>query len=176
MASLALNTLETLLAARKLDGTLARTESMRLPEPLVSTGISSLDDTLQGGWRRGDVSEIVGGPSSGRTGVVGATLAAATARGDIVALVDAFDRADPVTMAATGVDLSKVLWVRGPALTLPGRPSMVSAAVMQAIRALDLIIRAGGFGVVVLDVAGAPARAFHDLAPATWLRLGHAIA
>lgn len=149
---------------------------MRLPEPLVSTGISSLDDTLQGGWRRGDLSEIIGGPSSGRTGVVLATLAAATARGDIVALVDAFDRADPVTMAATGVDLSKVLWVRGPALTLPGRPGMVSAAVTQAIRALDLIIRAGGFGVVALDVAGAPARAFHDLAPATWLRLGHAIA
>ena len=30
--------------------------------------------------------------------------------------------------------------------------------------------------MVALDVAGAPARAFHDLAPATWLRLAHAIA
>ena len=84
---------------------------------------------LQGGWRRGDVSEIVGGPSSGRTGVVSATLAAATARGEIVALVDAFDRLDP---RHDGRDRrrisSRVLWVRGPALSLPGRPAMVPTA------------------------------------------------
>ena len=30
--------------------------------------------------------------------------------------------------------------------------------------------------MVALDVAGAPARAFQDLAPATWLRLAHGIA
>ena len=179
MASAALSRLETLLAARKLDGTVARPEAalwVKPPGPLAPTGIASLDDALQGGWRRGDVSEVVGGPSSGRTGVLLATMAAATARGEIVGLVDAFDRLDPITMAATGVDVSRVLWVRGPALTLPGRPDMVARAVNQAIRALDLILRAGGFGVVALDVAGAPARAFRDLAPATWLRLAHAIA
>ena len=53
---------------------------------------------------------------------------------------------------------------------------MVASAVMQAIRAFDLVIRAGGFGVVALDVAGAPARAFREVAPATWLRLAHALA
>jgi hypothetical protein len=53
---------------------------------------------------------------------------------------------------------------------------MVASALMRAIRAFDLVIRAGGFGVVALDVAGAPARAFQDLAPATWQRLAHAIA
>lgn len=176
MASAALTRLETLLAARKLESTLARADAVRMAGPLAPTGIASLDETLEGGWRRGDVSEIVGGPSSGRTGVVSATLAAATARDEIVALVDAFDRLDPLTIAATGVDLSRVLWVRGPALSLPGRPAMVASAVVQAIRAWDLIIRAGGFGVVALDVAGAPARAFHDLAPATWLRVAHALA
>jgi len=176
MASAALSRLETLLAARKLDGTVARPDAIRMPGPQAPTGIATLDDVLQGGWRRGEVSEIIGGPSSGRTGVVCATLATATARGEIVGVVDAFDRLDPTTMAATGIDLSRVLWVRGPALTLPGRPTMVAAAVTQAVRALDLIIRAGGFGVIVLDVAGAPARAFHGLAPATWLRLAHALA
>ncbi len=105
-----------------------------------------------------------------------ATLAAATARGEIVALVDAFDRLDPVTLAAAGVDLSRVLWVRGPALSLPGRAAMVALALVQAIRALDLIVRAGGFGVAVLDVAGAPARACGELAPATWLRVAHVLA
>jgi hypothetical protein len=154
MASAALSKLETLLAARKLDGTVARPDAVRMPGPQAPTGIAALDDVLQGGWRRGEVSEVIGGPSTGRTGVVCATLAAATARGEIVGVVDAFDRLDPVTMAATGVDLSRVLWVRGPALTLPGRQAWSRAAVTQAVRALDLIIRAGGFGVVVLDVAG----------------------
>jgi RecA/RadA recombinase len=175
MASSALNRLETLLAARKLDGTLARPDAARMPGPLAPTGIASLDETLQGGWRRGDVSEVIGGPSSGRTGVVAATLAAATARGELVALVDTFDRLDPATLAGAGVNLAHVLWVRGPAISLPGRPPMVADTLHRAIRAFDLILRAGGFGVIVLDAVGAPARAFQDLAPATWLRLAHGL-
>lgn len=175
VSSPALTRLEALLAARKLDATLARHDAARLPV-LCATGIASLDDALGGGWRRGEISELVGGPSSGRTGVLFATLAAATARGDIVALVDACDRLDPVTMAATGVDLSRVLWVRGPALSLPGRPGLVASALVQAIRAFDLVIRAGGFHVVALDVAGVPVQAFRDVAPATWLRLAHVMA
>jgi len=176
MASPSLSRLESLLAARKLDGTIARPEAARMAIPSAATGIASLDEALAGGWRRGELSELLGGPSAGRAGVVTATMAAATARGELVAVVDAFDRLDPATVASGGVDLSHVLWVRGPALTLPSRPGLVSSAVLNAVRAFDLILRAGGFGVVVLDVAGAPARAFHDLAPATWLRLAHAIA
>jgi hypothetical protein len=172
--SQALARLETLLAARKLDVTLARPDAPRLPG-LAPTGIAPLDEALGGGWQRGEISELVGPSSSGRAGVMAATLAAATARGDIVSLVDAFDRLDPVTLAAAGVDLSRVLWVRGPALSLPGRPAVVSAAIRQAIRAFDLVIRAGGFHVVALDVAGAPAAAFRNVAAATWLRLAHAL-
>ena len=175
MSSPALSRLESLLAARKLDGTVARPESMR-PGLVAPSGIAVLDDALAGGWRRGELSDVVGGPSSGRTGVMAATCAAAIRRGEIVAIVDAFDRLDAVTFAAAGVDLSRVLWVRGPALTLPGRPQLVATAVMNAIRSFDLILRAGGFGIVILDAAGVPARAFRDLAPATWLRLAHVIA
>jgi hypothetical protein len=112
--------------------------------------------------------------------VLCATLAAATRRGELVALVDAFDRADPVTAAAAGLDLARVLWVRGPSLTPTAmsarsvRDSLVSGAVLRAIRASDLIIRAGGFGVVALDLAGAPPRALRDLAASTWMRVAHA--
>ena len=175
MASLALTRLETLLASRKLDATVARMDNVRLVEA-APAGIASLDQALGGGWRLGEVSEIIGGPSSGRTGVMLASLAAATSTGAIVALIDAFDRLDPVTASAAGVDLSRVLWVRGPALSLPGRPGIVTSAIKQAIRAFDLVMRAGGFSVVALDVAGAPAQAFRDLAPATWQRLATAIA
>jgi RecA/RadA recombinase len=83
----------------------------------VSTGLGALDAMLGGGWRRGEVSELIGARSTGRTSVLFATLAAATARGDVVGLVDALDRFDPASAAAAGVDLDRVLWVRGPTLT-----------------------------------------------------------
>lgn len=173
MASAALTRLESLLAARRLDATLARPDASAGVAG-AATGIDSLDRALHGGWRRGEVSELIGGPSSGRASVLAATLAAASARGEIVALVDTFDRADPVTLAAAGVDLSRVLWVRGPALGPSARATVASPAVLRAVRALDLIVRAGGFGVVALDLVGAPASALRDLAMSTWLRLAQA--
>ena len=173
MATPALTRLESLLAARRLDGTLARSADA-LGLGTMTTGIASLDVPLEGGWPRGEISEILGGPSSGRASVLMATLAAATARGELVALVDAFDRADPVTGSATGLVLSQVLWVRGPALTATAKHPLTGPAILRAIRACDLIIRAGGFGVVALDLAGAPVRALNELAASTWMRLAHA--
>jgi len=176
MASATLTRLESLLVARKLDSTLARKDA-DAGVTLVTTGIKSLDTSLGGGWRCGEISEILGPASSGRASVLCATLAASTSRGELVALVDAFDRVDPVTAAATGLDLSRVLWVRGPSLTPTAtssrRDTLVEAAVLRAVRACDLIIRAGGFGIVALDLAGAPARALRDLAASTWMRLAH---
>jgi hypothetical protein len=173
MATPALSRLESLLAARRLDGTIAKGSDVA-GLGTMTTGIASLNGALEGGWPRGEISEILGGPSSGRASVVMATLAAATARGDVVALVDAFDRVDPVTASATGLVLSQVLWVRGPALTATARHPLMGPAILRAIRACDLIVRAGGFGVVALDLAGAPARALNDLAASTWMRLAHA--
>lgn len=173
MATAALSRLESLLAARRLDSTVIRSEN-RQGLGTVTTGIPSLDTSLEGGWRRGEISEILGGPSSGRASVLIATLAAATARGELVALVDAFDRVDPVTASATGLVLSQVLWVRGPAFSAQAKHALMGPAILRAIRACDLIIRAGGFGVVALDLAGAPARALNELASSTWMRLAHA--
>ena len=177
MVSAPLSKLESLLAARRLDSTLARKDA-DTAATLITTGISSLDTSLGGGWRRGEISEILGGPSSGRASMLCATLAAATARGELVALVDTFDRVDPLTAAATGLDLSRVLWVRGPSLTptatMSRRDTLVESAVLRGVRACDLIIRAGGFGVVALDLAGASARALRELAASTWMRLAHA--
>ena len=175
MASSALTRLEALLSARRLDATLARADATS-GAGFATTGIGSLDTSLDGGWRRGEISEILGDASSGRASVLCATLAAATRRGELVAIVDAFDRVDPLSAAATGLDLSRVLWVRGPSLspTATGRDALAGSAVLRAVRACDLIIRAGGFGVVALDLAGAPARALRDLASSTWMRLAHA--
>lgn len=173
MQSSALNRLEALLSARKLEGTLARHGGPQRDAPVKPTGMAALDAALRGGWPCGAMSELVGGPSSGRTSVLMATLAAATVRGDLVGLVDTFDRFDPVTAASAGVHLDRVLWVRGAAISADARSPLVARAVSQAIRALDLIVRAGGFGVAALDLAGVPTRALRDLPPATWMRLAH---
>src|SRR4051812_9436854 len=63
----------------------------------ATTGVPSLDAALGGGLRRGHLSEIVGTPSSGRTTLAVQTLAAATRRGEAVALVDTCDTFDPAS-------------------------------------------------------------------------------
>src|SRR5213592_3837240 len=108
--------LESLLRARQLD----RTLTTALPEidprdesALAPSGVTALDARLGGGFPRGQLSELVGPRSSGRTSLVLQLLASATARGELVALVDALDMCDVESAAAAGVDLDRLLWVRG---------------------------------------------------------------
>ena len=121
---------------------------------LAPTGWPSVDAALGGGFPRGECSEIAGPASSGRTSVVCALMAAAGARGEVMALVDTLDRFDPVSAAAMGVDLSRLLWVRGTAI-----PASASAGRNAAGRS-DIGPRRGvGVGV---GRAAAPGRAGAD--------------
>jgi RecA/RadA recombinase len=104
--------LESLLRARKLDVTLTSCDGPLPPDRLAPTGDAGLDAALGGGLKRGHLSEIVGAPSSGRSTLVARLLAAATARGEATAIVDASDTWDPVSADAHGVRLDRVLWVR----------------------------------------------------------------
>src|SRR5262245_43929582 len=125
MRSAALQRLEGILQTKKLANTVVA--PWDVPHVAVhSSGIPELDSRLGGGWRQGEVSELVGARSTGRTSVLVATLAAATSRGDVVALVDAVDRFDPISASAAGLQLQRLLWVRGPALTVEqARPLLV---------------------------------------------------
>jgi len=99
-------------------------------------------------------------------------VAAATARGELVALVDALDMLDVESAAAAGIDLARLLWVRGHVVSNPGLcRDMNQRALEQALRALALVLQAGNFGVVVFDVAEAPSDAIRRLPFTTWLRL-----
>src|SRR5262245_49673079 len=85
-----------------------------------ATTIPSLDAQLGGGFPRGQLSELVGARSSGRTSMLLRMMAAATARGELVALVDALDTLDVSSAAAAGVDLDRLLWIRGHVVSNPG--------------------------------------------------------
>ena len=172
---LARTDLESLLRVRHLDRTL--TTALPPVDPhddraLAPSDIPSLDARLGGGLRRGHVSEIVGARSSGRTSLLLQTLAASTTRGELVALVDALDMFDVESAAAAGIDLDRLLWIRGHVVTNPGLCGDINQrALEQAIRAFTLVLQAGNFGLVVLDVAEAPAPAIRRLPFTTWMRV-----
>jgi len=170
--------LESLLRSRRLD----RTLTTALPPPVSAgaadsdvvapTGVTSLDAPLGGGFPRGQVSELIGPRSSGRTSLLLQTLAAATARGELTAIVDVLDMFDAESAAAAGVDLTRLLWIRGHVVMNPGMcRDLNQRAIEQAMRAFALVLQAGNFGVVVFDAADAPADAIHRLPFTTWLRL-----
>src|SRR5438477_785978 len=167
--------LESLLRARQLDRTL--TTSLPALDPrdeaaVAPSGVASLDARLGGGFPRGQLSEIVGPRSSGRTSLLLQLVADATARGELVAMIDALDTLDVESAAAAGVDLARLLWVRGHVVCNPGFcGDLNQRALEQAIRAFTLILQAGNFGLVVLDVAEAPAQSLRRLPFTTWLRL-----
>ena len=173
--SLARDTLESLLRARKLDRTLTSTlpaQPVRDELAIAATDITVLDDSLSGGFPRGQLSEIIGPRSSGRTSLLLCTIAAATARGELVALVDALDALDVESAAAAGISLDRLLWIRGHIVSNPGLcRDLNQRAVDQAIKALTLVLQAGNFGLVVFDVADAPHEAIRRLPFTTWLRL-----
>jgi len=161
----ALESLESLLRARKLDVTLtsAAPWSEAPPDRLAPTGCVDLDAALRGGLRRGHLSEIVGAPSSGRTTLAATLLAAATARGEAVALVDTCDTFDPPSAAAHGIDLARLLWVRD-----TGDPA-------RALKAFSLVLQAGGFGLVLLDLADVSPAAIRRFPWTTWMRLARIV-
>jgi recA bacterial DNA recombination protein len=167
--------LETLLRSRHLDRTL--TTSLPAPEPdpeyaCRPPGVPVLDARLGGGFPRGQLSEIVGARSSGCCSLLVSMMAAAMAQGELVALVDALDMLDVGSAAGAGVDLERLLWIRGHVVSNPGLcRDMNQRALEQAIRALGLVLQAGNFGLVAFDAGEAPAGALKRLPFTTWLRL-----
>jgi hypothetical protein len=77
-----------------------------------------------------------------------------------VALVDLADAFSPTAAAAAGIDLADTLWIRPPSVT-------------AALRCTELLLDAGGFGVVAVDLGGTrhPSRLEHG----AWTRLARAV-
>jgi hypothetical protein len=112
---------------------------------------------------RGSLTEICGSASSGRTSMAVSLMAEITAREEVCALIDTGDAFDPATAAQAGVRLDRLLWVRC------GRDAE------RALKAADLIIQAGGFGLIVFDLGDTPLRQARRISLTSWFRLRRAV-
>jgi hypothetical protein len=213
MAHPAVAVLESALRARKLDRTLTTMlPSWEWTDPscLLPMDVPLVDACLRGGLPRGQLSELTGACSSGRMTLLLQLIAATTRRGEIAALVDTQDRLDVASAAAAGVDLDRLLWIRGSDSGLGARgsgfgtrgsetqntrtenartrnmaaripdpesriPSPVDRAIDRALKALNLVLQAGGFGIVAIDLADVPAAQLRQIPFTTWPRVQRVI-
>jgi recombination protein RecA len=172
--------LESALRVRKLDRTLTTTLQSGQGEGLVApTEAAALDAVLSGGLPRGELSEIAGPRSSGRTTLLLQVIAAATRRGEIAAIVDTFDRLDLASAVAAGIDLDRLLWIRGHDISRPqgsGLPgALLDRVIERATKAFGLVLQSGGFGIAALDLTDAPPAALNRLPFTTWMRVQRTI-
>jgi protein ImuA len=105
-----------------------------------STGLPEVDELLPGGgFPRGALSEIAGGPGSGKTALCLAAMARAMRGEGLAAFVDGRGELYPPAAVALGVDLSRLLVVRpGEALTgLWSAEALLASGAFEAV-AVDL--------------------------------------
>ena len=144
-----------------LTGTSLELRERAAPD-VLPTGIREVD-ALAGGLPRGCLTEICGPASSGRTSLLVSLLAQATAREEVCALVDSAGAFDPRSAAAAGVDLARLLWVR------------CAGNAEKALKAADLLVEGGGFGLVVMDLADTPPVTARRISLTSWFRLRRAV-
>jgi recombination protein RecA len=123
----------------------------------LSTGVAEID-ALTGGLPRGAVSELFGPASSGRTSLMYSLLAYATTHDETCALVDTSDVFAPSAAAEAGMNFDRLLWVR------------CAGNLEHAFKATDLLLHAGGFGLVVLDLGDIPGKEARQIISSWWYR------
>lgn len=126
-------------------------------EGRVSCGIAGVDAALPGGgFPRGALSELSGGPASGKTAVALA-LVAALGQEELAAYVDGRGELYPPAAAARGVDLARLLVVRPPGVIPGAAASGGMDAVRPGLWAAEALLASGAFSAVIVDVP-VPAR------------------
>lgn len=167
----------------------------RTIRPVAPTGIDAVDELLDGGIPIGAITELAGPECSGRTSLAHSFLACITRSGSVAAWVDVSDTFDPESAAAAGAVLDRVLWVRCGAVATTthgrtgsrflreemylqpqarGRMTVRESApwkrLDKALRVTDLLLQAGGFRAIVLDMGSVAAEVAARVPLATWFR------
>jgi recombination protein RecA len=135
----------------------------------IPTGIKELEERLVG-IPRGCLTEICGLPSSGRTTLMLSLIRQVTQHGECCALIDTSSAFNPLSANANGINLMRLLCVQ---CTEP-HPKLTPLE--KALQATDWLIHAGGFGMIVLDLADLPPVTAQKIPMAWWYRFRNAVA
>src|SRR5262249_58087350 len=83
----------------------------------------------------------------------------ATAGEEFCAVVDASDAFDPMSAVAAGVAIERLLWIRS------------GGNAEHALKAADLLLQAGGFGLVAMDLGDIAPETARRISLASWYRM-----
>jgi recombination protein RecA len=125
-------------------------------------GIAAVDELLGGGFPRGAVSEISGNQSTNRTALTVSMIAQAFDAGECGAWIDAGGTFDPESAAEAGLSLEQLLWIN------------CQGQAEAALKAADLLLHGGGFGLIVFDLADVAEAAVRRISMTSWFRLRRA--
>src|SRR5882757_1965954 len=147
----------------------ALTLKIKQAPELFPTGISEVDSVLGGGIPRGSIIEVAGAASTGKTSFGLSAIAAITQSGAACAWVDVNDALSPESAAAANIVLKRLLWLR-----MSERKQKVTdkpwSRLEQALKATDLLLQAGGFAAIVLDMSDVLPQHTRRVPLATWYR------
>ena len=132
------------------------------PLEVLPTGVAEIDRVLHG-FPRGAITEIHGAVSCGRTSLLVSALAVATSNEETCALVDCSNTFDLESSARAEVNFDRLLWIR------------CKNNLENAFKAVDLLLHAGGFGFIALNLADMPAKTLRRIISTWWFRFRRAI-
>lgn len=107
---------------------------------------------------RGELTEIAGEQSSGKTSLVLSLLAGLTRSSEICAVVDSANTFDPCSAITCGVELENLLWIR------------CGGDLEKAFMSADYLVQAKGFGIVWLNLNGLSKRELRMVPKTYWYR------
>lgn len=127
------------------------------PSTFLPTGLDPLDRVLGGGLPKSTITELISPQvSAGSASIIHGLIHHSWAHRHFVALIDGCDSFDP--QALNNNCLRHLLWVR-------------CTNTLETIKAADLLLRDGNFGVVIVDLVLNPAAELRKLPQTTWYRL-----
>lgn len=117
----------------------------------VACGLPEIDGALPGGgFPRGALTELAGGPASGKTAVA-LSLFSVLGPDELFAWVDARSELYPPAAAALGVDLGRLLLVRPSAAAAGGERGAGERSLSAVLWAAEALLSSGAFAAVVVD-------------------------
>jgi hypothetical protein len=127
------------------------------PANRLVTGLGIFDEALDGGLKKGAITELASTPgNAGSATIIAALLQRACRDRYFIALIDGRDSFDPQSGGNNA--LPHLLWIR-------------CRKAAEALQAADLLLRDGNFPLVILDLVLNPVMELRRIPSRNWYRL-----